>query len=199
MKREHTTNGYDQFEFLAAMRSVLPEEGRAYSLHEPSITAPEFESVYDCLKRGWVSSAGPIVHEFEERLAATIGADHVIALNSAYGISVLGFAGNTIAGNSIYDNSLAGIVWFAGTGTESPAPVITIANSTTVTGTADSGVRIDIYSDSADEGRVFEGTALADSSGDWSWNGNPAGPNVTATATTSGGTTSVFSVPIPMN
>jgi hypothetical protein len=52
-----------------------------------------------------------------------------------------------------------------------------------------------VYSDNADEGRVYHGSAVADGAGNWSFPGAVVGPNVTATATNAGGSTSEFSAP----
>ena len=57
-------------------------------------------------------------------------------------------------------------------------------------------VAVEVYSDAADEGRVYEGTTTAHATtGAFSWNGIPSGPNVTVTATDSQGNTSEFSTP----
>jgi hypothetical protein len=56
-----------------------------------------------------------------------------------------------------------------------------------------------VYSDIGDEGRVYHGSATADDNGDgtgdWNFPGAVTGPNVTATATNTGGSTSEFSAP----
>jgi hypothetical protein len=52
-----------------------------------------------------------------------------------------------------------------------------------------------VYSDSADEGRKWQGTATVDGNGSWSFPGPVDGPYVTATGTTSFGSTSEFSTP----
>jgi hypothetical protein len=52
-----------------------------------------------------------------------------------------------------------------------------------VSGTACPGCTVDIYSDSADEGKVCEGSTTADASGRFTFDKKPAGPFVTATAT----------------
>ena len=54
-----------------------------------------------------------------------------------------------------------------------------------------------IFSDGADEGRYYEGSVLADGSGQWVYSGEFRGPNLTATVTypLPGGDTSAFSTP----
>jgi PKD repeat protein len=56
---------------------------------------------------------------------------------------------------------------------------------------------VEIFSDSADEGRFFEASVTADAStGSFLWVGSPAGPNLTATASNVFlGSTSQFSSP----
>jgi parallel beta-helix repeat protein len=64
----------------------------------------------------------------------------------------------------------------------------------TVTGIACSGCTVEIFSDSEDEGEVYEGQAMADGAGDFTFSKGAAlaGPHVTATATDSAGNTSEF-------
>ena len=52
-----------------------------------------------------------------------------------------------------------------------------------------------MFSDHAEEGRIFEGTVQADNIGVWTFPGLFAGPHVTATATDALGNTSMFSTP----
>jgi hypothetical protein len=83
-----------------------------------------------------------------------------------------------------------------------PAPVILAATSTTVSGTACPGCTVEVFSDDGDEGRIYEGTAVAEASGVFAFDrGSPLkGPYVTATATDGTGNTSAFSIPrrVPM-
>ncbi|MGQ9573070.1 MAG: hypothetical protein ACUVX1_12555 [Chloroflexota bacterium] len=126
------------------------------------------------------------------------GEGNTIAFNTSDGIRVLGGTGaptigNTIRGNSIHSNGSKGIELGDGGNTELAAP--TIAGFGSVSGTACSNCTIDVYSDQADEGEVYEGFTTADAAGNWSYTGAPQGPNVTATATDSAGNTSEFSNP----
>ncbi|MCH7550099.1 MAG: carboxypeptidase-like regulatory domain-containing protein [Proteobacteria bacterium] len=59
-------------------------------------------------------------------------------------------------------------------------------------------IRVDVFSDDADEGRIFEGTTTADARGNWTLVLVDAvtGPFVTATATDADGNTSEFSGPL---
>jgi hypothetical protein len=122
------------------------------------------------------------------------GEGNVIANSSLFGISVNTGDGNTIRGNSIHSNGTKGIALSGGGNLGLAPPVISGFGS--VHGTACPGCIIDVYSDDEDEGRTYEGTTTADGSGDWTFNGTPAGPFVTATATDAGGNTSEFSAPV---
>lgn len=109
-----------------------------------------------------------------------------------------GSLNNFISLNSITQNGGLGIELKNGGNASQPAPTITSGSCTsTIAGTACPGCIVEIFSDSADEGRIFEGSVNADaSSGAFSWDGNPAGPNLTATASNDFlGSTSQFSAP----
>jgi CSLREA domain-containing protein len=127
------------------------------------------------------------------------GEGNLIAFNTGDGVRVSDAAttGNTIRGNSIHSNGGKGIENVLGGNTELTPPVITGFGS--VMGTACPNCTIDIYSDDEDEGRVYEGSTTADNGGDWTFDGSPEGPNVTATATDPPDTlldTSEFSAPV---
>jgi parallel beta-helix repeat protein len=127
----------------------------------------------------------------------TAGMGNLVAYNWI-GIRVEGTlaTGNTIRGNSIHSNDVHGIQNFDGGNGELAPPVITGFGS--VTGTACPNCAIDVYSDDDDQGRVYEGSATADGAGNWSFDGSPEGPNVTATATDAAGNTSQFSAPVAL-
>jgi hypothetical protein len=60
---------------------------------------------------------------------------------------------------------------------------------------------VEVFSDSEDEGRVFEGGTVSDASGAFTFtksSGHLTGPDVTATATDTTGNTSEFSEPKPL-
>ena len=120
---------------------------------------------------------------------------NVIAFNHGDGVQVWTYAGNTIRRTSIYGNSGAGIHLGDGANNQLAAPVITHAVFGIVSGTACPGCIVELFSDDEDEGRVYEGTTIADDSGNWKWAGSLAGPYVTATATDEAGNTSAFSAP----
>ena len=122
-----------------------------------------------------------------------VGEGNVVAFSTYEGVELIGPAttGNTIRGNSIHSNGTKGIDNEAGGNTELPPPTITGFGS--LMGTACPGCLIDVYSDQADEGEVYEGSTAGDYAGNWTFPGTPQGPNVTATATDWNGNTSEFS------
>ena len=130
-----------------------------------------------------------------------IGPDNIIAYNDTSGIGIQGLnsLGNTITQNSIHDNKERGIYLWEGGNTELPVPVILDFDlaAGTVTGFACAECTVEIFSDSSDEGEVYEGRTTADGSGFFSLSkGAPlVGPCLTATATDADGNTSGFSAP----
>jgi hypothetical protein len=131
----------------------------------------------------------------------TIGPDNVIARNDGSGILVQHSDSlhNTITQNSIHDNGARGISLWEGGNSELSAPVILGFDlaAGTVSGFTCPNCTVEIFSDSADEGEVYEGQAIADSSGVFAFaKGVPfTGPHLTATATDPDGNTSPFSTP----
>ena len=132
-------------------------------------------------------------------LGNIVGAGNTIAYNRGDGVQVQGGStlGNTITENSIHDNDYAGIVLRDGGNANLAAPRVTSHSLTagTASGTACNDCTVEIFSTADEEGRIYEGTALADGSGVWSFAKGSAlaGPYVTATATDGGGNTSPFS------
>ena len=114
------------------------------------------------------------------------------------GVSITGGVGNTIRQNLIYDDRGRGIVLSDGGNSGISPPAITSVSATGVSGTACPDCEVEIFSDSDDEGRVFEGSAFAGVSGAFTFDeGNLlAGPNITATATDINGNTSQFSASV---
>ncbi len=121
------------------------------------------------------------------------GEGNVIAHNRIFGVQVEGAdtVANTIRGNSLHSNSREGIISEEGGNRGLAAPTVDAAAP--VRGSACPSCLVDIYSDSSDEGEVYEGSTTADETGSFTFEGPLAGPFVTATATDAEGNTSPFS------
>jgi titin len=124
------------------------------------------------------------------------GAPNVISGNGNNGVQVLGNGvRNTIRGNNINSNDDAGIENISGGNTELAPPTVTASGFVSGTSTC-LGCAVDIYSDEADEGRVYEGSTTTDGgTGSWSYFGGVEGPHLTTTVTDPAGNTSEFSSP----
>lgn len=122
---------------------------------------------------------------------------NLIAYNQSNGFWVHAGSFNTIRRNSIHSDGERGIVLTDGGNQMLPAPVILTVTQTTVSGTACPGCTVEVFSDAEDEGRIYEGSVVANAAGAFTFT-KPAGltgPHVTATATDSSGNTSEFSTP----
>jgi len=126
-----------------------------------------------------------------------VGPGNVIAGNKIHGISIDGASSirNTITQNHISLNIEEGIHNSDGGNTELATPTITVVTGTEVFGTACLDCIVEIFSDPEDEGGMYEGTTVADGSGNFTLSVGITGPYVTATATDSDGNTSEFSTP----
>lgn len=135
-----------------------------------------------------------------------IGPDNVIAYNAS-GVTIgepydheywqEGTANNTVTANSIYNN---GFYVIGGANNSIYPPVLTGVDleKGTVRGTACPGCTVEIFSDSHNQGEIYEGSTVADSDGSFTFSaGRPLeGPSITATATDPDGNTSEFSRPV---
>lgn len=128
----------------------------------------------------------------------SIGPGNFIQYNSGPGIRVTGAATlrNTLTQNRISNNDSEGIDLVDGGNAELASPVI--EGRSPIAGQAAPGATVELFSDSGDEGRVFEGTVTAEEDGHFSYTGVPGGPYVTATATDEHGNTSAFSAAVPV-
>jgi hypothetical protein len=130
-----------------------------------------------------------------------IGPANVVAHNGGPGIAVYAPDSlcNNITQNSIHDNGSMGIDLWDGGNTELAAPFIFDFDlgTGTVTGVTCANCAVEIFSDSRDEGGVYEGQTTADGAGAFTFNKGAsfAGPHLTATTTDADGNTSEFSVP----
>jgi len=129
----------------------------------------------------------------------TIGPDNVIANNGENGIEIHepNSLRNVITQNSIHDNDWTGIDFQDGGNTELAIPLIFCFDlgAGTATGWACANCTVEIFSDSSNEGEVYEGRTTADDAGVFTFNKGVsfAGPHLTATATDADGNTSEFS------
>ncbi|MFH1680989.1 MAG: hypothetical protein ABIH26_10135 [Candidatus Eisenbacteria bacterium] len=140
------------------------------------------------------------VHLHNGAYGCGIGPDNVIAWNGYLlydGVTVDGSTTvrNRITRNSIHSNVNMGINTVNGGNLELPPPQILAVTPTYVSGSTLPSSAVEIFSDSADEGGVYEGWALSNAAGEFTWYGTASGPNVTATVKDSYGNTSEFSLP----
>lgn len=63
-----------------AIRSVVADPKAAHALHEPVFEGNESAYLQECLRTGWVSSAGAFVDRFEADLARLTGAGRAVAV-----------------------------------------------------------------------------------------------------------------------
>lgn len=132
------------------------------------------------------------------------GEANLIAFNGQNGVEIDGSVGgavrNSIRRNRIHSNTNEGIQLTAGANEGIIGPAIDTASATRLTGSACAGCIVEIFSDAGDEGAIYEGTATAGGSGNWTFDkaAGLTGPNVTATATDSQGNTSEFSAPVSL-
>jgi hypothetical protein len=130
-----------------------------------------------------------------------VGPDNVIAQNGEFGIVVHDpdSLHNTITQNSIHDNGGRGIALWNDGNAQLAFPLIFNfdLSAGAITGAACSHCSVEIFSDSNDEGAVYEGRATADDKGLFAFAKGTAfvGPYLTATSTDMDGNTSEFSLP----
>ena len=128
-----------------------------------------------------------------------IGPGNVVAYHNGNGIVVEGEGtdGITIRRNSIHSNTYYGIENIRGGNNELTPPILVTVTTASISGNTCPGCTVEVFSDAEDEGRVYEGTTIADSTGHWLLiaDHSLSGPHVTATATDEDGNTSEFSTP----
>jgi hypothetical protein len=132
----------------------------------------------------------------------TIGPDNVIAHNLSGGITLHGknTINNSITRNSIHDNANMGINLWEGANDAAlfPSVVAYDVAAGTITGAACSYCVVEVFSDTFNEGAVFEARIRADERGVFTFTKGSAfiGPHLTTTATHPSGNTSRFSAPL---
>lgn len=132
---------------------------------------------------------------------AMVGDENIIAFNGSDGVYLDGYQyalRNTITENSIHDNRGEGIHLENTVNGSILPPVITQATAGSVSGTTCNTCRVEVFSDGEDEGETYEGSTVANGSGEWTLNASIGGPNVTATTTDPDRGTSEFSAAFPL-
>lgn len=135
-------------------------------------------------------------------VANTIGPGNLIAFNGWEGILVegAGTRANTLTSNLVHDNGNGGIRLVDGGNEDLGAPAIMAVRDTSAAGTACPSCFVELFSDAAGQGAVFEGSTTADAAGRWAVV-QPAGltgPYLTATNTDALGNTSAFALPVAL-
>ena len=123
---------------------------------------------------------------------------NMLRSNSGVGIRMSGNGtfGNTWSENQLYDNEAGGIDMTTSINNQIEPPLITDIEGQQITGTANPGSLIEIFSDHGGQGRYFEGRTIATSDGRFSFTvSNPwQGSKVTAIATDAMGNSSGFAI-----
>jgi len=163
----------------------------------------EYNAIVGNLIGSDVSGAAPLPNLFSgidlsDYSARTFVQGNTIAYNGANGVRVERSPYNTLRCNSIHSNVNGGIRTTCEGAACPPVPVVTAVTSSRVSGTACPGCTIEVFSDHDGQGKLYEGTAVANGTGAFTFTktGWLAGPNVTATATDGAGSTSAFSSPV---
>jgi parallel beta-helix repeat protein len=133
----------------------------------------------------------------------TLVSENDVLANNAVGVVVYGGVGNRILANSISGNLNAGIQLVSGGNNGVAPPHLGAVTTTTVSGSACARCRVEVFTDTSDEGKDFLGATTAGSDGLFSQVFAAAaqpGGHITATHTDGQGNTSPFapavSVPI---
>ena len=132
-----------------------------------------------------------------------VGPSNVIAYNLKSGVFIQGekAVGNRITQNSIYNNGGLGIELTDGGNARLAVPVLLDFDilAGTASGVAYANGTVEVFSDNAGQGRIYEGQTTADSTGFFTFTGGEAfaHSHLTATATDINGNTSQLSVPTP--
>ncbi|TAM50692.1 MAG: hypothetical protein EPN53_07620 [Acidobacteria bacterium] len=193
----------------AAVRTMFggaaPDEANVVSGNNGtglSVTGPGVRSTFvlgnligaDATRASLLGNAGTGLNLSDVEAAFVQG--NTIAGNSGLGIVEGPATAVRFRRNAIFSNRIGGISLVASG--PPAAPVIAAVTAQRVTGTACAACVVEVFSDQGEQGRVFEGTAVAGTDGAFAVNALPltlTGPNVTATATDPSGATSGFSAP----
>jgi parallel beta-helix repeat protein len=140
---------------------------------------------------GSASTMGIFIHDY----AAQNYIVRNTITNNNLGIRISKGTSNTLRANAISGNFTTGI-WLTEDGNQMlAAPVITSLSEEGISGTTCANCTVEIFSDLDSQGLHYEGFTTAGPTGEFSFSKRLYGPNVTATATDSIGSTSQFSDP----
>jgi hypothetical protein len=130
----------------------------------------------------------------------TVGPENLI-MHNEHGIAIRGAGSfsNVITRNSIDQNRQKGILLEEDANGMTATPIIfdfDLADGT-LAGSSCASCGIEVFSDAAEQGTIYEGSTTADSTGTFTFEKGSqfAGPHLTATATDAEGNTSTFSKP----
>lgn len=130
--------------------------------------------------------------------SALVTNNQIIA-NRPAGVIVYGGRGNRILANQISEHPSAGIQLLGGANDALSPPRLGDASANGIAGTSCPVCRVEVFSDSADEGRYFIGATIAGSDGSF-WlpyqHNKISGAHLTATQTDGAGNTSAFAQPV---
>lgn len=149
-------------------------------------------------KNNWI--AGNQVNDGGMGVYLSPGADHNFVMRNQVsganeGVRVEISYRNTIRANSISSCGWKGIFLLDGGNYNHPAPTISSFTEAGISGTSCPLCIVDVYSDPTSQGLIYEGSTLADLSGNFNFARRLLGPNVTLTSTDPDGNTSEFSFP----
>lgn len=129
----------------------------------------------------------------------TLVTDNTITGNSDAGITVYGGQSNSLLGNSISGNLGLGIRLLGGGNNNANAPQLRSTANDTLRGQSCAACRIEVFTDTSNQGRDFVGAIVAGSDGSFALALDPkklSGPRLTATQTDALGNTSPFAAAV---
>ncbi|MGB0387335.1 MAG: right-handed parallel beta-helix repeat-containing protein [Ardenticatenaceae bacterium] len=124
--------------------------------------------------------------------------NNTIRINGGLGILMSGnnTFGNIWSKNKLYDNQAGGIDMSTGINNQIEPPLIALIENKQISGSADPGSLIEIFSDYGQQGRYFEGRTIATSDGSFSFSvpNQWQATKITAIATDTQGNSSRFAI-----
>ena len=130
---------------------------------------------------------------------STLVTDNTITANAEAGITVYGGQSNRLLGNSISGNQGLGIRLLSGGNNNVTAPLLRSTANDTLRGQSCPSCRVEVFTDTSNQGRDFVGATVAGSDGNFALALDPqklSGPRLTATQTDALGNTSPFAAAV---